>query len=333
MKSLICYLVCFIAAIHTMAQKTQYFEFSYPGKNSKYAVFDSIEFVDNRFNQDHIGITEKNNRFIPIWLHKKLPDEFKALFDSATKNIPHQPYTILINFRSFFINETKGLFEFNIECYAKWDDGYWLVHHIDSVYMVKGGNIKNKLSKKTQEVVNDFVAKIVQIDLSKRKTVKPVTYDYISDIDNSEKMQLPVFNVRKPEKGVYYSYEEFKNNKPGLTDFDFSKRRDQLSEVFKTDPGHKMNKPIPRDSVYAVYDGETLWIAAAHEYARLNKRGRNFFFRTIGYESNRSDEIALAWYLFGLAGGIIVSIPHGVMFEFKINHINGKFILLRKADD
>jgi hypothetical protein len=335
MKSLISYLICFIFVKNATAQKTEYFEFSYQEENIVYSVFDSVEFVDSRINQDYIGITEKgaNNKLVPIWLHARLSDEINALIDAATKNVLRERHTILINFRNFFINEPAGLFEFHVECYAKWDNEYWLVYRVDSAYRVKDGNIKDKLRKKINNEVADFITDAVHLNLSKKMNGRPLSIEYISDIDNNEKKELPVFTVRKPEKGVYYSFDEFKNNRPRLIVFNVIKGRNELKSVLRLPIGNKLAQKIPRDSVYAVCDGEDTWIAAPNEYAMLNKRGADFFFRATSYENNKIEEVSLATYFFGIGGGIIAAIPRKAMFEFRLNHINGKFILLRRAGD
>lgn len=227
MRSLVCYLIFFIGAVTVYGQKTEYFEFSGTGKNMIYSVFDSVEFVDSRLNKDYIGILQKGagNKPVPVWLHKELSGEIKTLIDSVTKNVPEQPHTILINFRNFFMNEQTGLFEFHVGCYTKWDNEYWLVYRIDSVYTVKGANFKDKLYKKVNEVVNAFITTLVHLDLSKRTNTKPLSFDYIHDIDNREKMEMPVFNDGKPGKGIYFTYNEFKNNRPQLSKFYFIKKK------------------------------------------------------------------------------------------------------------
>jgi hypothetical protein len=296
-----------------------------------YSVFDKVEIVDTRLNQDYIGIKQKGSadKLVPIWLHAPLSAEIKTWIDSAINNVPQEPHTVLINFRNFFINEHTGQFEFHAECYAKWDDGYWLVYHVDSSYKFKVSVIQ----KKANEVLSNFIITLVHLDLSKRKQFRPVSFDYISSIDISEKKTLPVFNVTMPERGVYYTYDEFKNNKPRLIVFSVVKGRNELKGVYRLPVGNKLAKKIPRDSVYAVCDGENTWIAAPNEYAHLNKRGLDFFFQATAYENNKIEEISLSYYFFGLPGGIIATIPRKALFEFRLNHINGKFILLRRAPD
>jgi hypothetical protein len=335
MKLLLTCLICLICATDTPGQKTEYFEFFYPEKKITYSVFDQVEFADNRLIKDYVGIAIKgeNKKPVPIWLHDKLSAEIRKLVDSAIKNVPKQPHTGLLNFRNFYINEQKGQFELAVECYAKWDDEYWLVYRVDTLYTIKGSGMKEKLNQKASKEMSNLITTLTQLDLSKRANTLPVSFDYISNIDNNEKKDLPVFNVRKPAKGVYYTYSEFKNNKPRVTSFKTVKGRDRLSYVLRPAVGNKLAKKIPRDSIFVVCDGQDTWIAASHEYTMLNKRGLDFYFQATAYENNKIEEISLTTFYFGLAGGIIAAIPRKAMFEFKLNHTNGKFILLRRAAD
>ena len=330
MKSLFFYLV-FLMALSTSGQRTEYFAFTALPKNISYSAFNSVEFIDNRLNQDYIGITRtgSDSKLAPLWLHKSLPYEIKIIIDSVIKNVPQEPHTVLINLRSFFINENTGRFEFNVECYAKWGDEYWLVYHVDSSYKASVPGLNRKIN----EVLGDFINTIVHLDLSRNQRNEPRTLDYIRNIDVSEKKELPIFISPKPERGIYYSYEEFKNNRPRLTVFNVVKGRNELKSVFRLPVGTKLAKKIPRDSLYAVCTGEDTWIAAPHEYARLNKRGLDFFFAATAYENNKIEEMSLSYMFFGLPGLAVTAIPRKALFEFRLNHMNGKYILLRRAPD
>ena len=331
MRFVFCYLLCFCAVIKVAGQKTEYFEFSLPSKNISYCVFDNVEFVDSRLNQEYIGSKQKGgaNKLVPVWLHGSLSNEIKTLIDSANKDVLREPHTVLINFRSFFISEYTGRFEFHAECYAKWDDGYWLVYHVDSSFKASGAGI----NKKVNEVVGDFINTIVHLDLSKSRRSKAVSFDYIRNIDVNEKKAIPVFNIRNPVRGLYYTYDEFKNNRPRVDVFNMVKGRNELKSVFRLPVGNKLAKKIPRDSLYAVSDGEETWLATPHEYARLNKRGLDFFFQATAYENNKIEEISLSFLFFSFPGAIIAAIPRRALFEFRLNHLNGKYILSRRAPD
>src|SRR5258706_1508026 len=191
MKSVICLLVFFSEIIKAVAQETEYFDMSAPSKDISYSVFSHIEIADTRLNQDYIGIKQKGdgNHLVPIWLHASLGHEMKTLIDSVIKNVPQQPQTILLNFRSFFIDQYTGRFEFHVECYVKWEDGYWPVYRLDSVYKME----PKQIIKKVNKIVGDFISTIVHLDLSKNQKRKAVSLDYIRDIEMNEKKALPVF--------------------------------------------------------------------------------------------------------------------------------------------
>src|SRR6185503_11778092 len=331
MRIVFYFLLCLSIGIESSSQKAEYFQFSIPTKKISYSVFDTAEFIDTRLTQDHVGIKRDGDRdrLVPVWLHAPLVVELKALIDSAIKTVPQQPNTLLINVRKFFISQYTGRFEFQVECYSKWEDGYWMVYHLDSFYK----SMPHELSKKVNDVVEGFIYSIVRLDLSKTRRGKAVSYDYISNIDMNEKKALPVFNVKTATRGVYYTYEEFKNNTPRVTMFNMAKRGNKLNSIFRPPVGNKLAKKIPRDSIYAVSDGEYTWLAAPHEYALLNKRGLDFFFSATAYENNKIEEVSLGFLFFGLPGVLVTAIPRRAMYEFRLDHINGKYILLRRAAD
>jgi hypothetical protein len=171
--------------IKAAAQETAYFDFSPPSKDISYSVFNHIEFSDTRLNKDHVGLKQKGggNHLVPIWLHSSLTSEMETLIDSVINDVPQQPQTILLNFRSFFISEYTGRFEFHVECYAKWEDGYWLVYRLDSVYKIAAKD----MAKKVNKIVGNFISTIVHLDLSKNQKGKAFSLDYIRNIDMNEK--------------------------------------------------------------------------------------------------------------------------------------------------
>jgi hypothetical protein len=332
MRELFYLLLCFFVVVESAAQKTEYFNFSIQLKKINYSVFDHVEFIDNRINQEYIGIKQKGetDHLAPVWLHGSLADEMKRLIDSAIVKVPRQPHTILINFRKFFISQYNGRFDLHMECYSKWEDGYWLVYQVDTFYKSPAWDLDWKVNR----VVGDFIGTLVHLDLSKNKSGKPVSAEYLSNIDINEKKVMPAFSMRNVQRGVYYSYEEFRNNSPRLTAFEVDKRKDKLRSVFRPPVGTALRKKIPRDSIYAVSDGEHTWLAAPHEYARLNKRGLDFYFMASMYEHNTNvEEVSLTALFFGLAGSIIAVIPRKAYYEFRLNHLNGRYMLLRRSAD
>jgi len=80
---------------------------------------------------------------------------------------------------------------------------------------------------------------------------------------NTRLIDAPVFKVAKPIKGVYMSFDEFKNNRPAYTDYEikFGKLTDELD--VKSPDG----KSFTTQAAWGVCDGEDIYI----------KLGRNFF--------------------------------------------------------
>jgi hypothetical protein len=159
-------------------------------------------------------------------------------------------------------------------------------------------------------VIRNFILTIVQLDIAAQPRLKPRSLDYINNIDLNEKKELPAYTVTTPQRGVYFTYDEFKNNRPRLTSFVAVMARDELRKVMRSGTGDEESRRISRSDIFAVSDGQHVWVAAPLQYARLNKRGWDFYFRTTAYENNKVEEIALSYFFFSIPGAIIAAIPH-----------------------
>lgn len=323
------------------AQKPEYVHLSAEKTKIEKSVFSQIEVVDTRFDKEYMGFVQKGlmNRRAPVKLKRPLSEEVKEfalqLIDSADK----EDGTLLINIRNFFMSELTGAFSesgtfvLKASFYYKRNDKYDLMFSVDTSIVVKSMDVTHKLLRTVNLQWGRYIEKAATFDLAQIGTEGAWTYDDIQDVDLLEKKQLPVFNTDLPERGLYLTYEDFKDNRPTETNFIkeiHNKTKAQL--FFYTKKDGTKGKPVMKRDYYAICDGEGLYISTQYGFYPARKQGYDFFFTGMVAEAANASNVAMASLFFGVIGAAVASIPSKGMYEFKIDHTNGKFLPIRKLD-
>ncbi|WP_207512832.1 hypothetical protein [Longitalea luteola] len=306
------------------------------------ANFSNVEVIDTRRDPDHLGYIQKGgfNRKETLVLTQPLKDEIASVVTKLLDGANKKDGTLLINIRHFNVSELtgymteKGTFEWNAGFYIKQGSDYRFLFSIDSTVTVKAGglDVTTRLLDTVPEVLAGYINQAATFDLSKAGT-RPYTADDIQHIDELEKKEIPVYNVDIPKKGLYLTYDDFKNNRPSREDIIvYHKKGFSRPFVYEMKENDKKGKEIPSKSYYVVCDGEKMYIGRPRTLYALTKTNGDFYFTGIGKDEADMGTMILAGALGGLAGGIAGSHDTAI-FEFKIDHLTGKFIPVKKIKD
>ncbi|HEX6428452.1 MAG TPA: hypothetical protein VF008_12230, partial [Niastella sp.] len=226
----VCLLVIVCTCWHAAIAQQGNFTLQPKGIKINSSIFSKVEVLDSRVDTSaQVGYFNgvSRTRFTQagyLILNQSLKDELTAtatkLIDSANK----QEGTLLIHVRKFYISRVFdgrggdfGEFKFNIVCYLKRDSLYHQLFAVDSSVLVSSYSafkIDTKLLDSTHETVGRLIQKAAGFDLVQLGATKALTAHEIERADDLEKKSIPVYNIDIPKKGLYTSYEDFKNNHP-----------------------------------------------------------------------------------------------------------------------
>lgn len=328
---------------NVQAQKTENLNLQPKQVQIPAAIFTKVEVIDARYDTS-IGFIQRGglNRKVPLTLTQPLQNEIIATVSKMIDGANKQEGTLLIRLHRFHVGELtgymseRGQFEFKANFYLKQDAAsYKYLFTVDSTVTVRAGgafDVTTKLLDTVPEIFGSFINQVAGFDVNKAGSKLYSEYD-LQHLEDLEKKEIPVYNVDVPKKGLYLTYEEFKNNRPSREDIIVDHRKGfSRPFIYEMKENNKKGKEIPSKSYYVVCDGEKMYIGRPHNLYELTKTNNDFYFTGIGKDEADMGTMILAGALGGIAGGIAGSHDTAI-FEFKIDHETGKFIPIRKIKD
>lgn len=191
-----------------------------------------------------------------------------------------------------FTDRKDNNINLEIECFYKKGDSLFPAIRIDTVYAYHFSAIKKEFPEGIKEIINPLIQKINNADVDKILKRKSYTQDQITARYQSL-FNLPILAADTYKKGIYKTFEEFKNNAPSITAFSMKteKMRVNLSQTPKVDattfiqPRNTAvflyddnNDIIPALTIFGFCDGKTCWIQHGAFYYPLIRVGEAFEF-------------------------------------------------------
>jgi hypothetical protein len=324
------------------AQKTEFIHLQATKVKILSSAFSKAEVLDSRRDTAHVGLIQRGafNRNVFLDLEQPMKNEIATtvarLIDSARK----EDGTLLINIRKFYISENtafateSGMFNFRAGFYVKQDTLYKHMFSLDTtVKMTLGMDVTKRLLELVPEVLGTFIKQAVYFDQEKCDA-KLYTLHDIQHIEDLEKKEIPVYSVDVLKKGLYATYEDFKNNRPSNENVIIEHKKGFSRPLIyeMTDKGKK-GKEILRKYYYVVSDGEKMYISRAHALYELTKTNGNFYFTGVGKDGADMGTALLASAAFGLLTAGMAANHDTAIFEFMLDHVSGKFVPVKKIKD
>lgn len=238
--------------------------------------FKKIIVIDKRFDTTKIGYTHDkiSNKFSKIVLQKNWSEILNEYFRNNLDTNSQQNLVIVIQTfwlqfgmpvgvrRQKNINEVYkddidrgGSIITELNVFVQSDSSFQAFFKIDGIILSLRSYSKNKIDN-FFFLPFDSVAKkinslsVSQAVLNKRK----IKLDEIHTVYNN-RFQIPVLNQITPEKGVFLSFQEFKENKPRYTQFGL-KKGDLTDEVYIVNNG----KEEILENYWGFFDNAGLYI-------------------------------------------------------------------------
>ncbi|MES2849592.1 MAG: hypothetical protein V4685_11090 [Bacteroidota bacterium] len=206
-----------------------------------------------------------------------------------------------------------GALLFKADCYIKTDSFYTPFFRYDTVFVKKILDIEASAPLMLDSCFSMLAHKIARF--SDRA---PVSSKKLSEAEiekyNDSRFDIPVLNTTDINRGVFFTFEDFKNNKPRYPDF--TVQNDDLSDqlYIKDDDGHET---LLRN-LWGYSDGKGLYIKSSDNYFLLKRIGSAFYL--YGAKNVMSKKHLKATSI--LADGLIVGSlrPHSKKVRFDIEY-------------
>jgi hypothetical protein len=305
------------------------------------STFSNVLVVDTRVDTFHLGFIQKGglNRLVLVTTALPLKDELTSAVNKLITDASKQDGTLCINLRQFELSEffgkggETGVFRISAVFYLKQTDTYRKVLTVNTRVVVKAGfgDVTQQLLDTVPEVLGGFVQQVANFDPAHSDTATPLTARYPLDLDVEEKKTLPVYNAGLLQKGLYATFDDFKNNHPSQQVFFYYRDGATRPVVYQLKENGMKGKEIKFDKFYAVCDGEKMYISGLYALYPLTNNDNDFYFKSIGKEGGDGSPIESGQtVIIGRSG----TPPYDwSMIVYKIDHVTGNFIPVRRYQE
>ena len=171
-------------------------------------------------------------------------------------------------------DEKTSNLEARIEFFMQKGSDYFALYRFDTT-ITKKILLSKDASGLVREALTASFSKLIVLDPELQQIAATRRKFSRTEIEahNKKAFDFPILNDSIPVKGVYFSFEEFKNNKPREKDFEVV--RDKLTDmIFIRQPD---GKSVAIRDAWGYCDGKNQFIKSLDNYFRLQRRGNAFY--------------------------------------------------------
>ncbi|MEJ7738217.1 MAG: hypothetical protein WKF97_12385 [Chitinophagaceae bacterium] len=173
------------------------------------------------------------------------------------------------NERLFPTSDVKVRFEF----YLREAERYFAICRFDTV-LLRTLPLKTYAAEYIKTAVTLGLKKVARYNFTNiSKTKTPAAMSAILNYNNS-RFRLPILNDTSLKKGVYLSFEEFKNNNPSITEFEIKRGKLGDALYIRSDDG----KWVVSRSVWGYSEENKAFIKSGDNYYQLHRIGNAYYF-------------------------------------------------------
>jgi hypothetical protein len=255
----------------------------------------SIEVVDARPDTIAIGLASLNNKkpffvvsegafaydaqqFLNASIHFTKPDSFSVVMVIkkfwVTGGLDNEMEQKI---RNTGIDTSTGKISSllaKMEFYLKRGSDYFILYRFDST-ITRNLSVSRDASALVEQALVSSISKLSEIN-SKFQSIseskRKFSWDEI-EAHNQKRFDMPVLKDSVHIRGVYFSFEEFKNNNPGQRDFEI--QRDKLADLIFIKQAD--GKLVPERDAWGYCDGRDLYIKSLENYFLLQRQGNAYY--------------------------------------------------------
>jgi hypothetical protein len=312
----------------------QYFEFEKPDKKLP-SKFKSIIVLDSRPDTTKLGVIQKGlfNNKVSLVSKNTLPIEISKYFNALILPMTDANDTMLLNIREFYFTELtgssseKGYCRIRAELFFEQNGHYELVDKVDRVLEV------TTMLDVTKKNINNGVKvlmDIIRINITANKTGDAYSLNQIKNLNKFEKSTIPVFLTDTFKSGIYFTYREFANQTPSVTNFTIKKNKSE-TKIEKIVGINKLGKELilDKDLVYCIVENNVVQLSTNNGLQTLYKEDGDFYFKGKTKVTANGVEVATVSLFFGVIGGVLATNATAIWLQ-KIDHISGAIVPVKE---
>jgi hypothetical protein len=254
--------------------------------------FSGIKVLDKRYDTSAIGymrIVNPHSETYRLITKNKLQYDANAFLNQLyKKGFRANDSLLIIVVRKFWLYKKytiedpkllKGnivqryLFNLSIDCFSFAKNVYTHLIRKDTIIIMKDGAKESEkgtlISESVGNVVNSLSLDSVARQVSGRKKF---TYTELNEYYD-QNLRQPILNDTFLRKGVYRTFEEFKQNRPYYTNFEVTKVKPETILYLTDDKGS-----VPTTSEWGYCDGKNIYIKTDKHLFKLNRLAGSFLF-------------------------------------------------------
>lgn len=338
-----CFFILSHIALH--AQAVEYFHFPLPEKKVENSLYNSITFLDSRYDTLNFGrvYSEHYKRKVPLVPSVDMTTQLNWLLHFVTDTSAKNDELIFQLLKLEFVElggeiPAYGYCPIRAFLYSKKESSYSYLAKLDTFLIANvyedGKEITPSLVKQCASTISRFLFTTLT---KKNENERLVSLYEIRKRDSIEKSCLPLYNTSHLKTGVYLSYASFKEQKP---DYTLLRALRGFGNVYTLTFENKHGKRMTRryDEVYAFSINDTAYVSTEFGANPLLKRNGNFYFIAKAQTIARDESLALSWTLgwsvFGPGGAItakqLAKNNAFASYEARVDPFDGSFIWLKK---
>jgi hypothetical protein len=291
--------------------------------------FRDITITDSRLDTTILGrvvkgISGVNETLSPLKLKEPAIPSLQAFYAACTDHLVKGQQDIHINITDIFLDEdpetgSVGTVDIRIEVYAIKEGLYYPIHTFDRVETIVAFDATKKMIcdlntslKNVLEYANNFYKP--EVLAQKGLTMAEV----LKARDIEKKSKYAVYATDKPQDGIYGSFREMLDNKPG-------RPINMLDELI----AKNMEKPKrKREVLYGYCKDGMLYAFGGKKYdtSHIYRRGDDFYMQNYGVDPEKQgDQNALLWF-----SGLALLMNTDSWYEFVLNPRAGTWYQMTK---
>ncbi len=198
-----------------------------------------------------------------LWLTPELEND--GVLDFPKKN---EKFPFTEKGRPLFKPGVIGIFDF----YATKDSVYIPLTRFDSSLKDRKTLYPNEAGL-IEDIITASIRKVLRINLTEKLiTGKKISGKEFEEFSSKQPICKPLY-ISEYKKGVYATYEEFKNNQPSIKNFQI-KKTEKADLLFVKDE-NGIEYPVRK--IWGFSDGKTIYIKSSDVYFVLEKFNNNFY--------------------------------------------------------
>jgi tetratricopeptide (TPR) repeat protein len=314
--------------------KTEDFVITLPEQKIPNSLYKTISFIDSRYDTTNMGIVQlgvfnRKARVVPkTHFSEQLKNVLNALTDSTSKD-----GELLFQLRQFNFAEItgslseKGYCYLRADLYAKTNDQYQKTGSIDTVILVKAGDVTRAMFRNGSKTITNFIGSNL---LQSPTDAVSYSYNDVMHIDSIEKRRINVYNAAGYKDGAYKDFQSFARQEPDYDSLTVTFKDGKIDRVKTPGEDGKMTTLKAKNMYALVHQGQIFIVTEYGDYP-VEKRNDDFYFIGKAKVSLSTGDAIAAGLFFGIMGQLMAEEASQGVFEMKIDHINGGFIRLREV--